>query len=1316
MSVKIIANLNPVNNDRTEFQVEPGSIKDIITSLNTGFPLSQARVCRNGEIIKDFSTAAQDGDALWIKFVPYGDTQEAGTGMKVGGWALMVLGVAAIALLGWTGVGGFLGAALIGSGLGMALGGTVLMNINIPNLKDSEKPENDPSVRGGKNQARSHGRIPVLFGRHRIFPDLAANPYTSVIDNRQYFTQLFCGGYKDCVIDAASFKLGETSLVDFSQTKDISQILSGADPVVSMEILQNGETSKLYPYCVHEDALNAPLQNQIDDGDGNKISGEVIRATPDNTDTINVDIFLFNGIGRYNDKGDLKPASVEVSAWYKNAGSENSPYLLLGHFSSGGNVISGAELKTRRHQITKSGLAPGRYTVKIERVTPDSTDSKVIDQVYVGSIRSIKSERPIRAERQKDLTVIALRVMATAKLKDVIDSFNYVATSKLPVYAGSGSGALYWLNSAETRNPAAMLLYALRGRAAQQRVDPGDIDWRSLESFYDWCEEHDYSCNAYLSESVTMAELLRMIGNTARADILRIDSKISVVQDIERPSCVQLFTPKNTKNYSVTMFNADIPDAVALRFIDEKSGYAQNEAQVFHTPDGNKESEPETVQKIDLWGVTDSAQVRRIGMYNYACMKNRPFVHNIEVDIEYLLCNKGDWIRYAGDIALTGSAQGRVAETLWSEDAGGYIGMRLDEPVETDPGKQYAIRLRLSDGTVLLKDVAAVREPNEIYFTEPFETNKTPCRGDIYAFGIRGRETIDLIITDLQPQADLSAVLTCVEYSPVIFGVDDPGFLLPEFENKITPVSGAVDSGVVGTAGWRLFVTYHDSEEEPGRPAGDGQGKGWHYAHTSLALWQSSKTAESVDAGEWGPPVRIKGERGNTDTIPVYLTLSPQTKILDCDGDGNILAGLLPFTSQAALFKWNFRVPVIAGIERFSGTDGDIFDPMLGDFLPTARGVVFSLIDAPQGVSINSEGVITVGADAELEDEHSVTVQAEYEGLVYSAVLFIQVKKRVGEARYLGTIETLPQNSAEVFIIKGPTRGNVRALQGNYVLAVASGTVGAHTWKAGRVYQWTGIAWEYREPENHSDLYISCFRDGLDVPSLTQDMDWFGALFAKLLVAQRAFIEKLQTMLIELQNGGAIQSANFEPGVNGFRIEGDTGNVEFNKFTARGDALFMGEIISGPLELNSRNPSNIIDIKTWAAGTSAQPFHQYMQTLSSNSPVDGQYGSVGFVYFELRTLSGGRGVACGFFDKDRNRVYIPSGVYDPDAYNGGGAGNWFIIRKISDGSYNNLAYTIQIGFYNPQGRTFKLNNLPYNEPTMPGAIWRDGSGYLRIKT
>jgi hypothetical protein len=1168
MSVKVIAELHPIRRTRVKITTNSKTIAEIIKDLNTGFPLSQARVCRNGEIVKDFSITAIDGDELAIKFVPFGSgsTHDTGVGMKAGGWGLVALGALSFLI---PGAGVYLGSALIGAGLSLALGGQVLLDIkipNIPSIKDREKPENDPSIRGGKNQARPHGRIPVLFGRHRLYPDLAANPYTEIINRKQYYTQLFCGGYKDCVIDKNSFKLGDTSLLELSETGNIDKILSFQDSVIQLEILQNGEASSLYPVCVHEDAINAPIQNQIDGPDNSKLSGAYIRTTPDNTDTINVDIFFHNGLGKYSDDGSLGSTSVEVKASYKLVDASDSEYELLGYFN-GNNIISGAELKTKRDQITKSGLKPGQYTVKIERVTADSTDSKIIDQVYIGSIRSKKTKdkdgniiRPIRAERQKDLTIIALRVLATSRLNGVIDSFNYVATAKMPVFSGNGSGPLYWLNAEETRNPASALLYALQGRAAQQSVDNNDIDWSSLEAFYKWCEQKDtdgdykYTCNAYLSEAVTIAELINMIGSTARADILRIDSKISVVQDIERPSHMQLFTPKNSISYSIIMFNADIPDAIAMRYIDEKAGYAQQELNVYNTRDGNREKNPDTIQKADLWGVTGSKQARRLGMYNYACLKNRPFVHTIEADLEYLICNKGDWIQYAGDIALAGSVQGRIKGIIWAD--GVCVGIDTDEPVVMTDGKQHAVRIRLSNGTIILKDVvfnlglqkekaityrpgenAEPYEPlidelravdednvyyepqNVIFFVEPLEKADAPKAGDIYAFGVRGYEALDLIITDIQPGQNLTAVLTCVEYSPEIFGVDNPDFILPDFENKITPVSGAVDSGVVNPDRWRQFAVYHDSEEEPPRPSGDGQDSGWHHIQTFRSVWQSSKVAESVESGEWGLPVRIRAERGAEDVTPIWLSLLPQNVTLETDGDGNLLAGLLPLTIQARLFKWNSLL----------------------------TGVTFSLPDAPEGFSVDSNGVITVIKNAAIGETNNITVRAEYQGGTYTATLTIEKSINSSAPRYLGTVNTLSAAVEKVTIIKGPVTGPVRARQGDYVLAVAA--TGGRL--AGSVFQWSGVAWEYRTPENYSALYMSCFKDGLDVPALSQDIGWFGALVAKLLIAQKGFIEELQTKIIELTVPGIIRSSNYKKDETGFQIKSN-GEAEFNNLKLRG--------------------------------------------------------------------------------------------------------------------------------------------------------------------
>lgn len=68
--------------------------------------------------------------------------------------------------------------------------------------------------------------------------------------------------------------------------------------------------------------------------------------------------------------------------------------------------------------------------------------------------------------------------------------------------------------------------------------------------------------------------------------------------------------------------------------------------------------------------------------------------------------------------------------------------------------------------------------------------------------------------------------------------------------------------GADGKDGMRVYITYHDSEEEPAVPTGDGTTNGWHTNATKDVVWISQKISESADTGEWGMPIRIKGEPG----------------------------------------------------------------------------------------------------------------------------------------------------------------------------------------------------------------------------------------------------------------------------------------------------------------------------------------------------------------------------------------------------------------------------------------------------------------------
>lgn len=71
-------------------------------------------------------------------------------------------------------------------------------------------------------------------------------------------------------------------------------------------------------------------------------------------------------------------------------------------------------------------------------------------------------------------------------------------------------------------------------------------------------------------------------------------------------------------------------------------------------------------------------------------------------------------------------------------------------------------------------------------------------------------------------------------------------------------------AGKDGKNGLSVFITYNDSATGPEKPTGDGTLGGWHTDATSAAIWISQKVAATATSGDWGEPIKIKGDRGET--------------------------------------------------------------------------------------------------------------------------------------------------------------------------------------------------------------------------------------------------------------------------------------------------------------------------------------------------------------------------------------------------------------------------------------------------------------------
>ena len=337
--------------------------------------------------------------------------------------------------------------------------------------------------------------------------------------------------------------------------------------------------------------------------------------------------------------------------------------------------------------------------------------------------------------------------------------------------------------------------------------------------------------------------------------------------------------------------------------------------------------------------------------------------------------------------------------------------------------------------------------------------------------------------------------------------------------------------------------------------------------------------------------------------------------------------------------------------------------------------------------------------------------------------------------KYLGVTETVP-TTRTVVITKGEKLGAQDANPGDWVLMAK--TVGG--WKVGVCYRWTGTLWVNLEPEyNYTEQYQAALYHICEIEELMKNTGHFGALFAKVLVAQQAFIDKLVAQEAFINQLAADQAflqqlivqrlhidsddtthQDFEAWfdeTNGLKInnKGDeifrvdaAGNV-FAKNATLIDAYFSGNIVSGPLELLNSEPST------------------KKITLASNSTATSIVEKYGVIDIICENINGGTPVhrfitrvtpfttRIPIYEWDYS-LTPPKMVFKEWKIVSGVTNTVQFFTNSGDKTYtNNETITEDYILSSKKGvKTFKLKNIPTVEPVDKNIVWVDSSGCLRL--
>jgi hypothetical protein len=443
-------------------------------------------------------------------------------------------------------------------------------------------------------------------------------------------------------------------------------------------------------------------------------------------------------------------------------------------------------------------LDPGIYEARVRRVNDDNSEPEeslrnynkvaLLSGTAYGNALDAneRPQGPINKIPNTNLAKTAIRIQSTSKANGTIDGVNAIVQS---VCLDWDRDTQQWIQR-QTSNPASLFKYVLMHPGNAYRIKPADvttqIDIAALQKWHEYCDNNEFEFNSIVTQTQSVMDILRDICAVGKASPSYVDGKWTVVVDKPRDYVTQHFTPHNSWGFESTKLLPRLPDAFRVTFANREKAYQADEELIFNF--GKTSATAEIFEELSLPGVTNEKQARHLARWHLAQTKLRPEVYTLNVDFEYLVCNRGDLVRVAHDVPLWGTSTGRIVLKSTST-------LKLSEPVNLVAGTQYQIRVRTNTVSaqsgasnselLVLTPITTTGVVDTITLTAPVPASVEA--DNLYMLGEIAQESQELVVLSVEPSDNLSARLTLADYSAEIYTLDmNSDDELPAFNANIT--------------------------------------------------------------------------------------------------------------------------------------------------------------------------------------------------------------------------------------------------------------------------------------------------------------------------------------------------------------------------------------------------------------------------------------------------------------------------------------------------------------------------------------------------
>ncbi len=348
-------------------------------------------------------------------------------------------------IAGALGITSTIGISLITAGVGLL--GATLVNVLLPPPKpalsgfgNAPAPSPTYSLQAQGNQARLLQPIPVIYGRHRVYPDLAATPWTEYADNDQYLHQLHCIGQG--AYDLEQVRIEDTPIASFEEVETEFVSPGGSVTLFEADVVTA-------PEVAGQELIGA---NQRDAGEDGWVGPFTANPAGTQATEIGIDVVMPRGLYYANDDGSLGNRTI---AWKIEARAIDDDGVAAGDWTELASVSVTKATNTPQRKSYRHTVDAGRYEVRARRTNDTSGDARTGHEIRWGGIKAFLEDPPAFG----DATLLAVKMRATDNLSQrSARMINCIVTRKLPLWDPASD----WSEPQQTRSIASAFADAAR--------------------------------------------------------------------------------------------------------------------------------------------------------------------------------------------------------------------------------------------------------------------------------------------------------------------------------------------------------------------------------------------------------------------------------------------------------------------------------------------------------------------------------------------------------------------------------------------------------------------------------------------------------------------------------------------------------------------------------------------------------------------------------------------------------------------------------------------------------------------------------------